>query len=311
MPDQTNDLPVGGTERVETSDDDYSGMTDYWEPDEKSDDPVTETTETDEGAEDATTEGDESEEDQSAEVDNPEVLVDATAKVKLADGETVTVAQLLEERMMKQDHTRKTQEIAAVRKTVEADAKRIESITQTFIDHLSSLVPAAPDSALALRDPNAYVRAKAQHEAAIVQVQKLIEIADQPKQITDSMTDAQRQELIAEENRKLAERVPDVATDQGRRKFFSRAAEAANEMGFSMDELRQTTDHRLFVMAHYARIGMEAERSRAVAKIKAQAAPPVAPRKPGQTGMPRGNADAMRKLAQSGSIRDALKVDWD
>ncbi len=302
MTDETN-TPDPGIEGVDAQAPDTAEQWDYYDPDEDQD--------TEEVTEEAATE-DEAEEEPAAEEAEvaPEAEADVQAYVTLGDGNKVTVAELAKGYLRASDYTRKTQEVATVRKTVEADAKRIETINQTFIDHLSTLVPAAPDSALALRDPNAYVRAKAQHEAAIAQVQKLIEIADQTKQVTSQISEAERQELIADENRKLSDRIPEVATDQGRQKFFARAAEAANEMGFSMDELRGVTDHRMFVMAHYAKIGMEAMKARTVAKTKAQAAPPVAPRKPGQGATAKGNADAMRKLARTGNIKDAMAA-WD
>ncbi len=304
MTDETN-TPDPGIEDVDAQAPDTAEDYSYYDPED--DDQDTEDTSEEAATEDEAVEEEAAEE---AEVES-EAEADVKAVVTLGDGNKVTVAELAKGYLRASDYTRKTQEVATVRKTVEADAKRIESINQTFIDHLSGMVPAAPDSALALRDPNAYVRAKAQHEAAIAQVQKLIEIADQTKQVTSQISEAERQELIAEENRKLSDRIPEVATDQGRQKFFARAAEAANEMGFSMDELRGVTDHRMFVMAHYAKIGMEAMKARTVAKTKAQAAPPVAPRKPGQPVQVKGNADAMRKLARSGSIKDALKIDWD
>lgn len=240
-----------------------------------------------------------------------ETQADLEAVVTLQDGKKVKVADLVTGNLRQDDYTRKTQEIATERKSVRADAERIASITQSFIDHLSAMVPPAPEPSLALRDPNAYVRAKAQHEAAVAQVQKLVEIGEQPKQITDAMSDQERQTSNAEENRRLAERFPDVATEQGRQKFFAKTAEAAQAAGFSMDDLRGVTDHRLFVLAHYAKVGMEAMKAREVAKTKAQAAAPVAPRKPGQPVQVKSNADAMRRLSRSGSIKDALKIDWD
>jgi hypothetical protein len=56
---------------------------------------------------------------------------------------------------------------------------------------------------------------------------------------------------------------------------------------------------------------MESVKSREVAKAKVQAAPQVSPRKPGQTTQGNRNAEGMRKLARSGSIKDALRIDWE
>lgn len=296
--------PDSGTEDVTAQTPDTAEDWNYLDPDEEDQD--TEETPEDAAPEDGAEEDEAAEE---AEVVEAEATVDAV--VTLTDGKKVKVADLIAGNLRQDDYTRKTQEIATVRKTLQADAERIERITTAFIDHLSAMVPPAPDSALALRDPNAYVRQKAQHEAALEQVKKLIEIGEQPKQVAEAMTAQERDAMIADENRKLAERVPTVATEQGRKKFFENAAEVAQSVGFTMDDLKGVTDHRIFVLAHYAKIGMEAMKARSVAKTKAQTAPPVAPRKPGQPVQGKGNAEGMRKLSRSGSIRDALKIDWE
>lgn len=297
MTDETN-TPDTGIEDVNAQAPDTAEDWNYYDPDEEQD--------TVEATEDTATEDGAVEEPGEQPEVASEVDADVEALVTLGDGNKVKVAELARSYLREADYTRKTQELATVRKTVEADAKRIETITQTFIDHLSSMVPEAPDSALALRDPNAYVRAKAQHEAALAQVQKLIEVADQPKQISDAMTKQERDTMLADENRKLAERIPSVATEQGRQKFFAEAADAAQELGFSMDDLKGVTDHRMFVLAHYAKVGMEALKARSVAKTKAQSAPPVAPRKPGQpTAQSKGNSEAAQKFRRNPTLRNA------
>lgn len=303
MTDETN-TPDTGIEDVDAQAPDTAEDWNYFDPDE---DQGTEDSPEEPAIEDGATEEVAAEE---AEVADP-VEADAEALVTLGDGSKVKVADLAKSYFRESDYTRKTQELATVRKTVEADAKRIESITEAFIDHLTALVPNEPDKALIYRDPVAFMRQKQLREDALDQVKKLIEIGEQPKQVADAMTQQERDTLIADENRKLAERIPTVTTEQGRQKFFSQAAEVAQEIGFTMDELQKTTDHRLFVLAHYAKVGMEAMKARTVAKTKAQAAPPVAPRKPGQPVQVKSNVDAMRKLARSGSIKDALKIEWD
>ena len=297
MTDEPNN-PDSGTEGVDAQTPDTTEDWNYYDPDEEDQD-------TEQGSEEAVIEdgADETTAEEAEVVEAAEASADAV--VTLHDGKKAKVSDLIAGNMRQDDYTRKTQETATERKAVRADAERIERITQSFIDHLSAMVPAAPDHALALRDPNGYIRQKAQHEAALAQVQKLIEIGDQPKQVSDAMTAHERDAMIADENRRLADRFPAVATEQGRQKFFAQAAEAAQEIGFSMDDLKGVTDHRMFVLAHYAKVGMEAMKAREVAKTKAQAAPPVAPRKPGQQGQATGNADAMRRFNRNPTPRNA------
>lgn len=300
MTDET-DTPDSGTEDVNAQAPDTAEDWDYYDPDEDQD-----TVETpdeaapEDGAEEA---AEEAEVVEAAEAD-PEAVV------TLQDGKKVKVAELIAGNLRQDDYTRKTQETATLRKTVQADAERIERITQTFIDHLTSMVPAAPTYELAMKDPQAHYRAQQLHDAAMGQVRKLIEMADQPKQVAQAIAAQDHDAMVAEENRKLTERIPTVATEQGRRKFFSQAAEAAQEIGFTMDDLTGVNDHRMFVMAHYAKVGMDAIKAREVAKTKAQAAPPVPPRKPGQQGAALGNDKAMQKFRRAPTLRNAAAA-WD
>ena len=113
-------------------------------------------------------------------------------------------------------------------------------------------------------------------------------------------------------NDKLTNLFPKTATREGRQKFFEDVQSVAGELGYSTDELRGVTDHRLFALAHWAKVGMDAAKAREKAQAKVEKAPPATPRKPGQgAATANRNAEAMRKLGRTGSIKDALAIDWD
>lgn len=295
--DELNNPAEAGTEAVETPESETAEDSwNYFDPDEDTEAP----------AEPATDEGAEADTEEAA-----QEAEEAPAQISLPDGTQVSLDEAIKGYLRQSDYTRKATEVAETRKALEADLRTVEGITQAFIDHLTKMVPAMPDPALALRDPNGYVRAKAQYDAAMGQVQQLIEIGKQPKEIAAKLENGDRQAVITRENAALIERFPTVATPQGRQKFFESAAEAAQAMGFSMAELQGVTDHRMFAMAHWANEGMKAAKARETAKAKVANVPPATPRKPGQPAQANRNADAMRKLARSGSIRDAMRVDWD
>lgn len=315
MTDETNTFASAETDNVEHSEADTPETYDYYDPDEDQD---TEEVVTDEGTDEEAVEGEEEAqetEDQAEEEpeEEPEPKeADLKAVVKLQDGTTTTVEELLKGQLRQSDYTRKQQEVANLRKSVEADASRIEGITQAFIDHLASMMPDEPDAALVYRDPNAYTQQKARYDATVAQMQKLIELGNQPKQIKQAMTQADADRIKAEENSKLVGMFPKTATQDGRAKFFENVATVASELGISEKEWQGISDHRLLALAHWAKVGMDAEKARSKAKAKAAKAPPATPRKPGQTAAKANrNVDAMRKLARSGSIHDALAVDWD
>lgn len=293
--------------------DDNSDEWDYHDPDDDDPDPVDtpDPDETEDDEEEGTTEEEATEEEAEPEAE-PVVYAEDTAVVKMADGTEVPLADLKSGYLRQNDYTRKTQELANVRKTVETDVQRMQRITEVFVDHISGLVPEAPDASLAYSDPNKYTAMKAQHEAAMGQVQKLIELGEAPKEIGAGMSEADKKQQLQEANQRLIEMFPEVAEGEGRKQFFGNVQAVANEIGFSDDDLGSVSDPRIFALAHWAKKGMDAEKARTTAKAKVAKAPPATPRKPGQGARkPNGNAEAMRKLSRSGSLKDALSIDFD
>ena len=304
---ESDNPPTSGTDNDAPQAADTAESWDYFDPDEDQDnEAAADETATDDGAT-ATDEEAEAEPQETAEIEAP-----LTAVIKMADGSKVKVQDLIQGQMRQEDYTRKTQEVATTRNALKQEVQRLEGITQSFIDHLSALVPAAPDASLAMTNPAAFVQQKAQHEAALAKVQELIAIGEKPKQIAQGLTKQERDQIIAAENGKLASRFPETATPQGREKFFGVVADVAESVGFSLQELSKVSDHRIFALAHYAAQGMKAEKARSVAATKVVNVPPVAPKRPGQGATaPNKNAEAMKRLKQTGSINDALQVDWD
>ena len=228
------------------------------------------------------------------------------------NGKQVSAKDLIAGNMRQEDYSRKTQEASNLRKTIEAEATRIESISNALVEHLTTMVPAEPNPQLALTDPNAYTAQKAQFEAAMAQVEKLVEIGSQPKEVLSKMSQEQHQSKINEENQRLAMVLPETATPDGRKEFFGDVASVAEKIGFSRDDVKSIDDHRIFVLAHWAKKGMDAESAKASAQEKVQKAAPATVRKPGQPARQANrNVDAMRKLSKSGSIHDALAVDFE
>lgn len=315
MTGETNNLPTGGTDNAQLSETDTSESWDYYDPDEDQDTVEAQSaTETDD-------EPDEGEQAQEAEDQTDEAEDEPEAEpqeagtefiVKRPDGSQVTVAELLKSEFRQSDYTRKSQELSNDRKAFDAESQRFEGITQAFIDYLSGMIPAEPNASLALTDPGKYTAQKAQYDAAVAQVQKLIEIGSQPKQMKQERDQKEHSAHIADENRKLAELFPKTATEAGRREFWDMVQGVGGELGFAPDELKRVTDHRIFALAHWANLGMKAERAKEKAKAKVEKAPPATPHKPGQSGAKASkNVEAMQRLRRSGSIHDALMVDFD
>jgi len=299
--DESNN-PVEGTETVAPQADDTAENLDWFDPEEDTEQPETPEA-TDDGTE--AVEEDASPEDVAAEI---EASVDAV--VTLPDGTKTKVSDLVAGNLRQDDYSRKTQALAAERTAFKAEVERLEGITQAMVDHFTRLVPPAPDHSMALRDHGRYTIEMAVHQAGMAQLQKLIEIGQAPKEIKDTLSKEEQTRIAREEDGRLVQRFPNLTNPQERQKFFTEAAEAAEGFGYTLQDLQGVTDHRIFTALHYAALGLKASKSMQAAKAKAEKAPPVAPQKPA-AAKANANAQAMRKLTKTGSIADAMAIDFD
>lgn len=260
-----------------------------------------------------------SEEDDTAEAEDegaedaakPEPEDDVTVTV---NGQKLSLSTLKAGYMKERDYRHKTQELGNKRRDLEALSARVNQSVEAIAEFLTKQIPEAPDPQLAMTNPGEYVQKKALHEAAMVQVNAILSKAGDVKDVANTLTTEQRKELIDSENAKLAEAFPVTATQEGRKKFFEKAASAAKELGYSEEEINSTTDHRMFALAHYASIGFAAEQAKAKAAKKVANAPPVAQQRRQQganASKARANQEAMKRLSKSGSIHDALSIDFD
>jgi regulator of replication initiation timing len=142
-------------------------------------------------------------------------------------------------------------------------------------------------------------------------VASVIEQAQAPKEAVNKLTEEQRAELLQSENAKLAEAFPQTAKPETRKKFFDDVSRVAGELGYSQKDLEGVTDHRLFKLAYYAKLGMDAEKAKAKATQKVANVPPMAQQKRQAPAQVRKNQDAMRRLAKTGSIHDAMAIDFE
>lgn len=318
MADDIDTPEETGTETVETyTDDTPEESWDYYDPDE--DEPETVEVTADEGTddEDGEPEGhpeDVDPEDEPEEPEADEATQEAaeTAVVKLPDGSETTVGELTKGYLRQSDYSRKTAEVAEQRKTAKAQAERVEKVTQTLVDHISKFIPDEPDPSLAYSDPQRYATEKARHDAAVQQFQAILQTQDEAKATTQEMTSEDRQRQVMEEGQKLFALIPEAGNEKTRAAFFNGVGEAAKAVGFSEQEITSALDHRIYALAHWAKKGMEADKAKASAKAKVAKTAPTPPKKPGQGARPKNsNREAMKALRRSGSIHDAVKVDWD
>ena len=324
MVSETDTLPTtGGTDNAQPStESDTPESWDYFDPDDEQDNEAAPAPEGTEGETDEAPEaGQEAEaadenapepEGEASDKDAAPKKVEDTVIVELQTGEKVPLGELKNGYLRQADYSRKTQEVSNYRKSVEAEATQLQAITNTFTEYLARHIPEAPPPALAYQDPARYTAMKASHDAAVAQIEQLVQMGSQAAKTAKTVEETGvREEVLKRENEALALAFPETRDRAGREKFFSNVYAAAQEFGVSADELSRITDHRYYAALHFAAIGKRALAAKAKAQEKVKDVPPVAAPKRAKAAPASGNRDAMQRLAKTGSIRDAMRVDFD
>lgn len=322
---ESANLPSGGSKTVEPSTDlnnpenlNFVDSDDEEQNNPPSDAPGIES-ETDEASEDGQESDDteqQTEDDPDAEGDEPDAEEPADAVVvTLKGGEQVPLEELKLGYMRDRDYRSKTQETANKSKSLDEMTTRVVRTVDAIAKHLAGMLPEEPQPTLAIQNPNEYTRQKAIYESALSQVNAIINLANEPKEIAGKLTKEQEDSLVALNDEKLAEAFPQTRKSaEERRKFFDQTFQTARDLGFTDEELKGQIDHRYFKLAYYARLGLQAQQAKGKALAKVAQAPPavvVGKAKGAAAQQARANQDAMKKLSKTGSIKDAMSIDFD
>lgn len=325
MTDATTNSPSGESALARPSlTMDEAKLIDFEEPDDEdqangeAETAAQSTTETDETNEDGQ-EADEpsTDDDEPAETEESD---DAANEVKdtvvtLKSGEQVPLEELKLGYMKDRDYRHKTQELGNKGRALDELTARVTRTVDAIANHLAGMLPEEPSQTLAIQSPNEYVRQKAMYDSALAQVNQIIHLANEPKEVASRLTKEQEDEQLAFNDAKLAESFPQTRKSaEERKKFFDQAFQTARDIGFTDEELKGQIDYRMFKLAHYARLGLQAEQAKSKAMAKVQNAPPAPVMAKQRAQVPtdvQKSRDAMKRLSKSGSIKDALLIDFD
>lgn len=256
-------------------------------------------------------------EEEPEEAAEPEA--DEDVLVTLDGDEKVTLKDLKAGYFRQADYTRKTTELAQERKTVEATkaqlAERttvVETALQNLSGYLQGLIPPEPPLQLAQTDPGRYQYQRALRESAIAELGQLVSIKGEVDTHKQSVSEADQRAYREAEAQRLVKAMPHL-TDPGKRAAFDASVKAAAlEFGFTEDEVAATVDHRILRLVHYARIGQKAEVNRNNAARRVVETPKEGKAKPSTVpARVVQNQRALRQLSKTGSLADAMKIDFD
>ena len=265
---------------------------------------------------DADADGDETDSEQSEEEEDSEEEEQPQVFTVKVDGKEVevTLDELQKGYSRTQDYTRKTQQIAEVRKQTEAELQEVRAEREQYAQLLGALQAQVQQAAqpqvdwdrLYQEDPIEWVRQREvmrenQEKAAAIQSeqQRLAQLS-QREQLQ------QREALLAQEQEALVAAIPEWKDAKKAQAEKAMLVQFGQKIGFTPDDLKNVVDHRAVVMLRKAALYDQMMSKRGQIKPVTNNGP--RPAKPGAAGRVSSNTEAMRaqqRLAKTGRVDDA------
>jgi len=148
--------------------------------------------------------------------------------------------------LMRSDYTRKTQELAEMRQSFEAEKQQLAQHWQQQFQMLTELQDEPDWSRMRDEDPIGYIQEKAKWDDRAAKRQQLA-------QQQQMMTQQQRQQMLQQSSQRLTEALPswnDAEVRQREQQAITKTL--TNDYGFSPEDVSGVVDHRLVLMARDA-----------------------------------------------------------
>lgn len=200
----------------------------------------------DDGERDETEDDDEG--DDSPDAADP-AMAKETAKVRMKDGRTITVAELREHADRRiadfqRDYTRKSTELSERAKTVENAAQVLAEQRDILVAMLSANQIQPPDPAMIAEDPIGYMQAKEAYGRQQRELHQLSELRRQDMARQQAETQQQQRERLAIESERLTSFVPELKDPAKRQAFARDAAAYAAAYDVTPEEIASIGDAR-------------------------------------------------------------------
>lgn len=219
---------------------------------------------------------------------------------------------------LKADYTRKTQEVAAERQQVHAAhqhtsqlAQQLQQAQATLAQFYQAAIGEPPPLELAQSDPQAFLIQREMHARRVQQYQQLMQQGEALNQQNTQQAQQGRMQYLQDQAQKLAKAMPEMTDPAKREEAVKRMTPAAEKYGFSVQELQNAGDHRLFLMLRDLARLQSREQAAGTVKTKMANVPPKVA-KPGTASQDPGksqkSAQAKQQFLRSGkSMRDVAR----
>lgn len=238
--------------------------------------------------------------------------------LEMADGTQVSIKDLQGGYLRQQDYTQKTQAVADERRGFETvrgelnnDRAQLKMAQEAIVSFVQNAIPPVPDPELMRSNPQEYNYQLAVRQQVTQELQGLMQntqgaFVNQQQQGTQSQKDYE-----VKEARELLSVFPQLATPEKMQTFRNGVQTTARTFGFNDDEIAATHDHRILQLVHYASIGKRALQNRTNAQRRVSTQRLPGRPQPANLGGNRNNRAAMDRLGHSGSLEDAMGIDFE
>lgn len=239
---------------------------------------------------------------------------------ELPDGETLTLAEINELRaseFRQQDYTRKTTALADERTALEETRVAVTE-KQQFVDNalngigefLNSLIPPEPPLSLAQTNSQQYLQQKALREQAMREMGTFLDMKSGVTGKAQEFSAADMEKHRTAEDGRLVKAMPHLSDPVKRAAFDKALVQAGEAFGFSADDIAKTPDARIRQALYYAGVGKRAETNRQNAARRVETPRQGRARPANVSAAQESNRKAMQRLSKSGSLEDAMKIDF-
>jgi hypothetical protein len=229
----------------------------------------------------------------------------------------VTLDELQKGYSRTQDYTRKTQQIAEVRKTTEAELQAVRAEREQYAQLLSALEAQVQQVAqpnidwdrLYQEDPIEWVR---QREVMRENQEKSAAIQSEQQRLAQLSQQEQAQfmqQRLQQEQEALLAAIPDWKDAKKAQAEKALLVEFGQKIGFTPDELKSVVDHRAVLMLRKAALYDQMMSKRGNIKPVTNNGP--RPAKPGAAGRVSNTTEAVRaqqRVAKTGRVDDAANA---
>lgn len=213
------------------------------------------------------------------------------------------------------DYTRKTQELAEQRKSVEGELQSAKQDRQQYAQlvpllkqQLMQSLPQEPDRALLEADPIEYLKRKTEYDHHLQRINGAQQEMGRIGQLQAEEQARHLRKIVEEGQTKLRDAIPEWKDDKRWNDDRKAIAQyAINDVGYTPEEVGQAVDHRAILVMRKAML---------YDKLMANKPKPVAPKSPApiRAGSPNSNTPQTRarrassRLAQTGKVEDAARA---